>query len=375
MFLMPVMGMGGSERLVHSLVQMLDRERFNPSVAWLCGKQPLEEFKKLNVPLFDLPKKRRIDLGLMRRLADVIDREGIDVVSAQHFMPAVYAFYGCNWVAKRALIFTAHSRWEIEDTPLKWRIAGGFLLRRMAAAVGVAPEVSEAIRKIFRTSKQKTVTIENGVDTEMFAGEGHGESLRSELGLAEDELVIGTVGNLKEVKNQKFLLKAFAGIAHQYAKTKLLIVGRGFAGERDNVEQQLRSFVMEKGLSGRVVFAGYRTDVANLLGVMDVFCLTSVREGLPISLIEAMAARLPVVGTNVQGVREIVAPDKDGLLVELDNVAALRNALERLINEPHTRQRYGMAGREKVVNRYSLLRCVQAYEQLFLAVTDQGGGN
>ena len=92
----------------------------------------MQEFQDLQVPLHYVPKTKRIDFSTMRKLAKIIEAESIDVVNAQHFMPAIYSYYGCKVAAKKALVFTAHSRWEVEDMPLKWRVVGGYLLRRMA---------------------------------------------------------------------------------------------------------------------------------------------------------------------------------------------------------------------------------------------------
>jgi len=370
LFIMPGMGMGGSERLVHNLAFRLDRGRFNPSVAWLYGEDVLQEFQDLQVPLHHVPKKKRIDFSTMRRLARIIESERIDVVNAQHFMPAIYAYYGCNIVAKKPLIFTAHSRWEIEDTPLRWRVAGGSLLRRISASVGVAPDVSRAIQCVFKTRASQTVTIENGVDIDWFGQQKDVRGLRSSLGLADSDRVIGIVANLKKVKNHLFLLEAFAKVAEEYGNVKLLVIGQGFAGHSDNTERDLCVFVNNHRLPEKVLFLGYRTDIFELLQIMDIFCLTSVREGLPIGLVEAMAASLPVVGTNVEGIRDVITPNVDGVLVELGDIAALKDALLHLLREPQLRRRLGQAGRDKAVERYSLQRCIREYERLFLSVVD-----
>jgi len=375
LFLMPQMGMGGSERLVHNLALRLDRSRFNPSVAWLYGNEVLQEFRDLHVPLHFVPKTKRVDFSTMQKLARIIKCEGIDVVNAQHFMPAIYAYYGCKIVANKGLVFTAHSKWEIEATNLKWRVAGGYLLRRMDATIGVTSHVSSAIRCVFRTNASQTVTIENGVDTDLVGQERDVRDLRQSLGLTDLDIVIGVVANLKKVKNHLLLLQAFARVAEKYENVKLLVIGQGFAGESDNTENALRSFVRSHRLVDRVLFLGYRTDVPNLLWIMDIFCLTSLREGLPIGLIEAMAAGLPIIGTNVEGIREVLTPNVDSILVELDDSAALQDALVRLLREPQLRQRLGRVGREKAVVRYSLQRCVREYERLFssLAMRETGG--
>ena len=370
LFVITQMGMGGSERLVHNLALRLDRSRFNPSVAWLVGSEALKEYEDLQVPLHYVPKTKRVDFSTMRRLARIIDSESIDIVNAQHFMPTIYSYYGCKLGAKAALVFTAHSRWEIEDTSLKWRVAGGYLLRRIDASVGVSPDVSSAIQSVFKTKASQTVTIENGVDTDLFGREKDVQGLRRSLGLTDRDIVIGTVGNLKTVKNHLLLLQAFAKVSEELESVKLLIVGRGSMLESDDTEDDLRLFVDEHRLAERVLFLGYRTDIAGLLQVMDIFCLTSLREGLPISLMEAMAAGLPVVGTNVQGIRDVITPNVDGILVELGDVTALKVALIGLIRDEQRRNNLGRAGHEKAVQKYSLQRCVREYEQLFLSLAN-----
>jgi glycosyltransferase involved in cell wall biosynthesis len=369
LFLMPQMGMGGSERLVHNLIRGMDRSRFCPSLAWFYEAEALQEFRDLQVPLYYVPKTKRIDFSTMRRLAKIIQAEKIDIVSAQHFMPAVYAYYGCNLAAKKALVFTAHSRWEIEDTPFKWRVAGGYLLRRIAASIGVTPDVSSAIQRVFRLKGSRVVTIENGVELGLFAGEKDVGGLRRSLGIADGDVAIGIVANLKRVKNHLFLLQAFARVAEENKHVKLLVIGRGFKGEADNTEEELRLFVNNHRLGGRVLFLGYRTDIPELLKVMDVYCLASLREGLPIGLIEAMAAGLPVVATNVEGIRDVITPNVNGLLVGIGEVTALKDALVGLIRDPHLRHRLGKAGTNTAIQRYSLQRCIREYQQLFLSLT------
>jgi glycosyltransferase involved in cell wall biosynthesis len=365
---MPQMGLGGSERLVHSLALRLDRSRFSPSVAWLYGDQVLQQFQDLRIPLHHVPKVKRLDFGTMRALARIVRAENIDVVNAQHFMPAVYAYYGCNLAARKPLVYTVHSRWEVEEIPLKWRIAGAYALNRIGASVAVSPDVCAAVRGVFGLDASRVVTIENGVDLDAFAAEKDVRALRGSLRLAEGDVVIGIVANLKKVKNHLFLLRAFAEVARELGNVRLLLVGQGFPGEQDNTEDELRRFVAQHGLGEKVSFLGHRADVPELLRAMDVFCLTSLREGLPIGLIEAMAAGLPVVGTNVEGIRDVITPEEDGVLVEPGDVAALKNALARLAQDEQRRKALGRSGRRKAAEKYSLQRCVREYERLFAAL-------
>lgn len=280
-------------------------------------------------------------------------------------MPAIYCYYGCKVAGNRPLIFTAHSKWEVENLPWGWKAVGGYLLRRMDRSVGVASAVSDSIRSAFKTTAEQTVTIENGIDIQAFGEKRDVRGLRAGLGITERDSVIGIVGNLKKVKDHLFLLRGFARVAEKYENIKLLIIGQGFSGEPDNTESDLRLFIGNHRLAARVSFLGYRTDIPELLQVIDVFCLTSMREGLPISLIEAMASGLPVVGTRVEGIRDVIEHGKDGMLVESGDVESLADTLIQLLNDSPLRRRFGTAARRKAIEKYSLKRCVEQHEKLF----------
>lgn len=368
LFVMFLTGMGGSERLVYNLVLKLDRSRFNPSVAWFGHDEPLTEFKNLHIPLFHLPRtKKGIDFSVMQRLHRIISDNQIHVVNAQHFTPAIYSYYGCKIKENRSLFFTAHSEWEINMIPWYWKRIGSYLLNRMDASIGVTHKVMHLIQEQLKINANKTVTIENGVDIDVFGLKDNVDRLRHSLGISNTEKVIGVVANLKQVKNHRLLLQAFAKLHKSFQNVRLMLVGSSFAGSPDNTEGELRQLVKENCLADKVLFLGFRSDIAQLLSLMDVFCLTSLKEGLPLSLIEAMAASLPVIGTNVEGIRDVIVPNQNGLLVELGDVDALTNALFNLLEQPEKRERLGQAARLTVEEKYSLERCVSEYEALFLS--------
>lgn len=359
---------GGSERLVHNLALKLDRKFLNPSIAYFFEDVALKEFSKYEIPLYHVPKNKRFDISTMLKLSDLIKENNIHVVNAHHFMPMVYSFYGCKIKNNCRLIYTEHSIWEIEKIPWKWRKAGGYLLSRSDGVVGVSEEVTEAIQNRFNLHPSKVFTIKNGVDLNAYRSSNNKEELRKELGIAEDEKVIGIVANLKRIKNHIFLLRAFNELIKSYDKVKLLLVGQGFENDPENTEAELRIFVDKNGLKEKVLFLGYRSDIPDLLNIMDIFCLTSFNEGLPISLIEAMAAGLPVVGANVEGIRDVIIPDKNGFLVQLGDIKGLKNALYILLIDKSLRLRYCNKSIILATDNYSFNRCIKEYQELFISL-------
>jgi glycosyltransferase involved in cell wall biosynthesis len=368
LFIIMQMGMGGSERLVHNLISKLDRKALNPSLAWFFGDTPLQEFVDLGIPLYHIPKNRRFDFSTMRMLGQIIKKNNIDVVNAHHFMSMVYAFYGCKVRRQSALIYTEHSEWEIEQIPKRWRAIGNLLLRHINHSVGVTSAVTDRLRQVFKVSDGMASTVLNGVNVDKFKScERKVVEIKNSLNIEDGEQVIGTVGNLKGVKNHKFLIRAFSELAKVIRNVRLVIIGQGFPGDPENSEQELKDQVRKLGVVDRVSFLGYRCDVPELLSIMDVFCLTSLKEGLPTSLIEAMAAGLPVVGTNVEGIRDVIVPNQDGLLVELGDVESLKKSLSDLLKNPDRRAKLGQEARQKAEEKYSLQQCVLKYEALFLS--------
>jgi len=368
LFVILQMEMGGTERLVYNLALKLDRNLFNPSVAWFAGDRILKEFKDLEIPLYQIPKVRRIDFNTMRMLGSVIGKNNIDIVNAHHFMPMFYSFYGSKIKNHVNLVYTEHSEWEIEHISWKWKIIGHHLLNRADASVGVSAPVSKRIQTNFKTADSKTVTIRNGVNLDAFNRSYDKVTLKAELGLSVCDKVIGIVANFRRVKNHLFLLKAFSELIKEYDHVKLLLLGQGFDFDPENSEQEIRNFINEKGLNKSVLMPGYRPDIPALLKLMDIFCLTSFKEGLPISLIEAMAAGLPVVGTNVEGIRDVILPQKNGFLINVDDVRGLKEALLALLKNESLCRKMGEESRSLSIKHYSLDHCITQYQDLFLSI-------
>lgn len=370
LFVIMQMELGGSERLVLSLIRGLDRNIFNISLAWFHGDRVLKEFEGENIRLHHVPKLKRLDLGAMKKLAKIIRDDDIHVVNAHHFMPAFYSFYGSKVANSCKLLCTEHSSWEINEIPRLWRTVGRVIFKYSEGVIGVSGGVADTAKKVFRLAPSKIFRIDNGVDLGERPSGTDTASLRGELGIAADDVVITIVANLKTVKNHIFLLKAFRDLFAKRTGLKLLLAGQGFKGDQDNTEEEILNFTDSNGLKDHVIMLGYRPDVASILAVSDIFCLTSLREGLPISLIEAMASGLPSVGTDVEGIKDVIVDGQNGFLVGLNNVDELREALSRLVDDKRLRTEMGQEAKRFAERSYSLKKCISETQDLFLALTN-----
>lgn len=359
------MGMGGAERLVYNLCSKMDRGLFQPSIAWFYGEKALKEFVDLGIPLHFIPKKKRFDPATILRFARLLKDQRIDVVNAHHFLSLVYLFPGNKIRNNTKLVYTEHSSWELDRLPRRWRFVGKQMFRKLDYFVGVSDGVTGTAKKIFHGDPGKYFTIENGIDLCLFDEAGAGGSIREQIGIEPGDIVIGNVANFKKVKNQMHLLKAFRALSDTHRNIKLLFVGKGFEGDPENTENEIRRYISEHRMEKKVILLGYRSDIPALLKCMDMFCLTSRMEGLPICLIEAMAAGLPIVGTDIEGIRSVVLNDVNGFLVPPGDMGDLERRLYLLAEEPALRCRMGQAGKKMAESRYSLETCVLKYQKLF----------
>lgn len=244
-------------------------------------------------------------------------------------------------------------RW-LQPFITRYVAVSGDLQRWLCDDVGIAPS--------------KVVCIHNGVDVPIHAPHAESHSARPLLGTfaPPGTLLIGTVGRLDAVKDQAGLITAFRSLCDAdpgpATRLRLAIVGEG--GKRGALERQIERM----HLDDQVRLLGNREDVAELLAECDVFALSSLAEGIPLTILEAMAAGLPVVATDVGGVGEAVIDGSTGTLVPPSDPAALAAALGRYVQDGHLRQQHGRAGRERVESRFSLSAMVSAYTALYDAL-------
>jgi glycosyltransferase involved in cell wall biosynthesis len=225
--------------------------------------------------------------------------------------------------------------------------------------------VSETIRKQITACRllpeSKVFCIFNGINAEPFIGKDDKKmsALKEAIGLTEVDFVIGTVARLVWFKGLQTLISALPNVLATCQQTRLLIVGDGPL--RQELEQQSRQL----GIHERVFFLGEREDVSDLLTLLDVFVLPSVSEGMPITILEAMAAAKPIVATRVGGIPDTVSEGQTALLVEPKDANALAEAIIRLYQNHDLRISMGKAGRELVLSDFTSEKMVERTVHLY----------
>jgi glycosyltransferase involved in cell wall biosynthesis len=238
------------------------------------------------------------------------------------------------------------------------RVLGRFTTKVVAVSNSVENEVSLRYNIV---PKDKVAVVPLGFDLDRFlrADKDKGK-LKKELGLADDILLVGIVGRLVPIKNHRMFLDAVRILrASSPLEVKFLIAGDG------QLRRELQDYAARSGVKDDCIFLGWRRDLENIYASLDIACLTSLNEGTPVSLIEAMASGLPVIATDVGGVRDIVTDGSNGLLVESNNADAFSKALVALLTDGQKRCQMGLRGRDFAAKNFRKERLISDMKSLY----------
>lgn len=295
------------------------------------------------------------------RLARLFRRTKTEIVHTRNAEAFFYGFLGAKLAGVRALIHSEHGR-VLPDSPRRMALQR-WLLRFTDAAFSVSDQLRRDLITHLRVPDGRFETIYNGVDVTRIASADRASARRA-FGVADDEIVIGSVGRLVPVKNYELLLRAFSRLR---ARTRLVFIGEG--PERAKLE----GVAATCGITSRTTLLGHREDVADLLVGLDVFVLPSRSEGMSNTLLEAMAAGVPVMASDVGGNREIVEDGRSGLLFASEDEAGLSERLTSLVDDLSLRARLGRAGSDRVIREFSMGSMIRKYETLYERVARREG--
>jgi len=257
------------------------------------------------------------------------------------------------------------------SAPFRWFLAGrNALFRRADAFVAISAEIAGELHA-HGVPAEAIHTIPNSVDTERFrpVAAARKQALREKLGLPRQARVVCYTGRLVSYKGLPLLLEAWRELCRERDDAILVLVGSGGV-DIHNCEAELVEFVAAHGLERQVRFVGNVRNVDEYLQASDVFAFPSENEAFGISLIEAMACGLPVVSSNMGGLRDIVEHEVDGLAVEAGNREQLRRSLDRLLADPALGARLGETARKTAEQRYAADGVADRYAHLFQRLTD-----
>jgi len=350
---------GGAEKQVVTLLRELDKDKYNITLCCLRAGGPLEEeLKHEDIDIVFLRMRVRYFFIALYRLVRLCKKKHIQIVHTHLYDPS---FWGriAAWIAGvPVIVATEHGRgmWKKKRHLFFERIANRFTDVRIA--------VSEDVRSIRiqreHAPPQKVLMIPNAISPDDFIVlDDVREEKRKEFGLKNGDLVFGTVARFDPDKALDKLLEAAVFVAESIRHIRILLVGDG------PLRKYLEDYAEKLGISDKIIFTGMRKDIAGLLSIMDVYVNSSIREGIPVSLLEAMAAEKAVVATCVGGNPEVVHDESVGLIVPPQNSKALADGIIALLRNKQLRESMGSKARERIQNNYSIKMQARKIESIY----------
>jgi glycosyltransferase involved in cell wall biosynthesis len=296
--------------------------------------------------------RSRRDVSWVRRLRKKIESVDPDLVLVHgfngYFVALVNRLRNGN---KTPVVCSYHGLYYGSSFPRKFygHLLNGFsefFLRRVAVKVVCVSEYTKRYLASKGVDPEKVMVIHNGAE-EVPIDEACRHEVRSEWGVNDSDLLFGVVSRLEPVKGVEYFLEAFAKISNKYLEWKVVIIGKG------SHEEKLRNRAKGCCVSGRVVFAGYRSDIARCLGAIDIFVLPSLEENHSIAIIEAMRARKAIIATDAGGNTESVRHMEEGLIVPRGDPACMAKAMEMLGSDILLRQTLAFRARQRFTDKFS----------------------
>jgi glycosyltransferase involved in cell wall biosynthesis len=313
--------------------------------------------QNLGTPLCAIDDRGALDLSVPWALLDLCRRERVAIWHGHDYKTNLLGlFLQRFWPMK--LVTTMHG-WVQQTTRTPYYYAiDRWCLPHYEEVIAVSPDLHEVALSC-GVAASRCHLIENGIDHQQFQRSRTVAEAKTRLGTAADRWVIGAVGRLSAEKGFDLLLRAVAELPSYGIDAEVWILGSG--DERANLER----LASDLRISSRVRFWGFQSDPREFYEAMDVYALSSLREGLPNVLLEAMAYEVPVVATRIAGVPRLVEDGENGLLISPNNLVELCDSLVRLWREPSLRARLALAGRQTIIQRYSFAARMDRVREIY----------
>jgi glycosyltransferase involved in cell wall biosynthesis len=338
------LNIGGAERLLAAVLPQLDRARVEAQVACLHGDAPLADaLEKAGIRVHHLRSAQKFDPRPVWRLARLLEQERIDVLHTHLIQADILGYWAGRLARTPAVVSTKHNVRYYERQERWLRPAARWVERRMDAIVAVSSAVGEE----YRHARHLWV-IHNGVDCKKF----------SPLPLPSHGPVV-CVANFTMQKGHRILLEAVARLVPEFPGLQVELAGSGL------MREDLQARAGRLGLANRVAFLHTVQDVRSVLARASMFVLPALWEGLGLAVLEAMAMGRPVIVTDVDGLREIVTHERDGLVVQSGDVGALSEAIARLLRDRELAKRLADTARERVVEDFTIERMARRLEDFY----------
>ena len=349
---------GGLERVIESIVTGLDKDRYDAEVWCLAhGGEIAEELIDRGVSVKILGMKSYYNPLRIIALSRLIREKGVEILHTHGYFASTFGRLAAILARVPVIITHVHSTYY--GYSKRNLLIERFLSFFTDKIVCVSVAVQKFVLEVEGINEKKPLVIYNGVE-DMGVREAKSEVSRKSFGISDSKIVVITVASLTPHKGHGVLIDAMHILTQAYQNLRLLIVGDG------PLRNDLAEYVMRLDLSRNIVFTGLKRDIYSLLRLSDIFVLPSLeREGLGIAMIEAMACGLPVIGTRLGGIPEVIEENVNGFLVTPGNPEELAVAIEKLISDKTARERMGRMGRKIFEKKFTVTKMTESIESLY----------
>lgn len=354
---------GGAERLLIDVLRNLDPTQFESEVCCIQARGELaSEIEEMGIVLHNLGRMRskHFDLGAILALRQLIRERRIDLVHSHLYHANLYGRIAA-WREQIPVVASVHNTY----TQHKWhrRLVNRLLARVSFCVTAPSADVELAIRRYDHVAAEKVVRLVNCIDLDRVTSNLEVAAAKRWLSIEPDDVVIGTVGRMEEQKGHGILLHAFAALRGlpgiPVRSLRLLIVGDG------RLRQATEARARQLGIVDACRFPGSVTRMADVYRAIDVFVMPSLWEGLSLAMLEAMAAGLPLVATDVGGVRDVLGDNLHGRLVPPGDATSLAHALAELLRDTRLRQELAASASQRVRDTYGVANLTRQLSNLY----------
>ncbi len=374
--LIETLGVGGAEALAVQIANTWSERGHESHLFVLSDAGPFRGklsagvvFHHLGLPVSNRSSLARIPAFFQAgaRLRRIIGEQEIEAVQT-HLPLANFFGLVLAWLGSCRVYPTVHNNREFDygdaSGPIRENLRR-FAYRQMLTwcrrMIAVSDQVKSSMAEALdlpETWFDRIAVVPNGVPVPDVMTEADRQEVRRKFGVGQDEIFVVGVGRLTRQKNFKDLIQALGEVDGSRENWRCVVAGEG------ELRDDLTTSLQAKGLAAKISLPGHVSDVGGLLGAADIFCLTSLYEGLPLALLEAMAAGLPCVAYGIDGVTDVVNDGVEGSLAEPENSGQLAEALLGLMSDGDTRVRMGQAARELVIRKYGFERVADLLEEV-----------
>jgi len=362
LYLIGTLQIGGTERQLLGLVEHLDKQKYNPTICCFRGGPLVNEARRNGLRTEVLSAKSLKNplflIFSIIKLNNLLKIEKYRILHAFLFHSYVVGSF-LAWINRVTIII--NTRRGLENFKRIYHLFGDKMINCFTTAIIANSEAvkRDVIRKESLPPKRVRV-IYNGIDIVKYNIHIDKKEKKKELAIEENGVVVGIIGNLIPYKGHKEFLYAARIVLKQFPEVKFLIIGRD-----DGIGRNLRNLAVKLGIEKALIFTGLRSDIPEILQIIDVQVVASHEEGFSNVILEGMAAARPLVVTNIGGNPEAVVDSKTGLIVPLKNPVEIAKAIINLLKNPQLAKQMGRAGRKRVRGNFGIERMVKETESLY----------